>query len=88
MAMQRTEGYYKAVVNVFYLNMRGDKQHVMSFQLCTIKTSEDPKAMDNCFARIEECKADESKMQHHITAAIDTMRANEYDLHLEFAVEV
>lgn len=88
MTMQRTEGYMKAVVNVFYINMYGDKQHVMSFQLCTIKMADDPQASEKCFARIDECKADETKMQNHITAAIDCLRANEYQLSVEFAVEV
>ena len=85
MAMRRTEGFIKAQVEVFYCTNTGDKIHMMSFQLATGRISNETE-----YARVikvkEDCEADNSKMQEYIKAALASVRANDYDLILEFGL--
>lgn len=40
MAMNRTEGYYKAFIDVCYINDAGITQHIASFQIATSREIE------------------------------------------------
>lgn len=75
MAMNRTEGYYKAFIEVHYTNALGFKQHVASFQ---IATSTD---MEHCsVAKKRFNEEGESSLAPSIQAYLASMRENEYDL--------
>lgn len=48
MAMNRTEGYYKAYIDVSYINDAGIHQHIASFQIATSRD------MDYCVVRKQQ----------------------------------
>ena len=85
MTMNRTDGYIKAFVDVYYVNNAGVKHHMMSFQLATglINNGGD---YDRVCQTKEKCERDHSQMQEYIRAAIATVEANDYQLTLEFGL--
>lgn len=87
MAMNRTEGFIKAFVEVYYLNAQGIEQHLMSFQLATGKVSDDAEYARVCKVK-DDCQANPDLMQSYIKAAISAVEANDYHVSLKFGLMV
>lgn len=86
--MQRTEGFAKGFMSVFYINAAGIKHHMMDFQICTFKTDGSFSAVDCCHTKIEACKANRKAMPCYIQDALAAVEANEYELVITFGVLV
>lgn len=75
MAMNRTEGYYKAFIEVSYINATGNQQHVASFQIATSTN------MEHCTDKLKQyAEKGESALSMSIQAYLAGMRENDYEL--------
>ncbi|MND22855.1 hypothetical protein D3C76_165580 [compost metagenome] len=83
--MNHTPGYTKAFVEVWYMNSCGTLQHMMSFQLGTVRTL-NTQDVDKLREKLAQCEADPELMQDYIKAAIASVEANDYQLTFKFGL--
>lgn len=86
--MQRTEGFAKGFMSVFYSNTDGVKHHMMDFQICTVKCDGSFSAVDACRETVQRCEYDRTKLPSYVRDALTAVVANGYDLTITFSVMV
>lgn len=75
MPMTSTPGYYKTCIDVFYPNLKGDLQHVASFQIYT-----GPTMTDAAIRRDQFLDKGEAVLTPPVQAYLNCLRNNDYDL--------
>lgn len=69
MAMNRTEGYYKAYIDVCYINDAGIQQHIASFQIATSRE------IEYCIVRKDRFESQgETSLAESVRAYINHLR--------------
>jgi hypothetical protein len=78
MPMTSTPGYYKTCIDVFYPNLKGDMQHVASFQIYT-----GPTMTDAAIKLDEFIEKGEGVLSDSVKAYLNSLRNNDYELTLK-----